>query len=436
MRDLLFALGSLSCVVAHVIPKWYMENDYIRETLDSEAYNINNIFKSPLASKNYPPIMPRPSPEQRTLRYGQLPQYVIDYAPYVHLYLEERYMPYDVRDFVSHFHAEFGNGTVIDVDDGCLDIALLSALPKDKDIYLTSNEDFVSDPDWITGVHNQPSLVDGKIENAPAILIVVDKGNGWVDAFWFYFYSFNLGPFVLGGGPYGNHVGDWEHSLMRFYKGKPLILWMSAHGGGGAFFFDRLEKHEVETNHPIIYSARGTHANYVSVGTHPHDLPYQILCDFTDKGPLWNPAKNYLGYFYDGSFVLPIEENANSEHTWRELDYGDWLTFPGHWGDKKLADEDPRQKYSVIGGAKYTDGPRGPLAKNLLRVIPCERAKWWNFWGGCNVRDHIKYGVGIDSEGSNCGNLFTHVKSQYVRKMLQMVTLGGWFCYVADLVYG
>ncbi|RKP28632.1 hypothetical protein METBISCDRAFT_3063, partial [Metschnikowia bicuspidata] len=280
---------------------------------------INNIFKSPLDSKNYPPIMPRPSPEQRTLRYGQLPQYVIDYAPYVHLYLEERYMPYDVRDFVSHFHAEFGNGTVIDVDDGCLDIALLSALPKDKDIYLTSNEDFVSDPDWITGVHNQPSLVDGKIENAPAILIVVDKGNGWVDAFWFYFYSFNLGPFVLGGGPYGNHVGDWEHSLMRFYKGMPLILWMSAHGGGGAFFFDRLEKHEVETNHPIIYSARGTHANYVSVGTHPHDLPYQILCDFTDKGPLWNPAKNYLGYFYDGSFVLPIEENANSEHTWREL---------------------------------------------------------------------------------------------------------------------
>lgn len=437
MRALYLAACTLSAALAHVIPKWYMDNDYIRDTLESEEYNIANAFKSPVDTVNYPPIVPRPTEEQRTLKTGELPQYIIDYAPYVHLYLEERYMPYDIRDFVSHFHAEFGNGTQIVVgENSTLSISLLSLLPKHRAVFMTANEDFDSDPDWITGVKNQPSLVDGSIKDAPATLIVVDKGNGWVDAFWFYFYSFNLGPFVLGNGPYGNHVGDWEHSLMRFYKGKPIILWMSAHGGGGAYFYDRLEKHEVETKHPIIYSARGTHANYVSVGTHPHDLPYEILCDFTDRGPLWNPSKNYLGYFYDGSFVQPLENNSNPEHTGRELEYGDWLTFPGHWGDKQLASDDPRQVYSRIGGYKYINGPRGPLAKNLLRIIPCERAKWWNFWNGCNVRENIKYGIGIESEGYNCGNVFAHVKSQFIRKLLQMVTLGGWFCYVADLIYG
>ena len=51
-------------------------------------------------------------------------------------------------------------------------------------------------------VKNKPSLINGEIKDAPATLIVVDKGNGWVDAFWFYFYSFNLGPYVMGQGPY------------------------------------------------------------------------------------------------------------------------------------------------------------------------------------------------------------------------------------------
>ena len=85
---------------------------------------------------------------------------------------------------------------------------------------MTANEDFDLDPEWITGLKNKPLLRNGEIKDAPATLIVVDKGNGWVDAFWFYFYSFNLGPFVMGSGPYGNHVGDWEHSLVRFYQGK------------------------------------------------------------------------------------------------------------------------------------------------------------------------------------------------------------------------
>ncbi|CUM62717.1 uncharacterized protein PRCAT00000273001 [Priceomyces carsonii] len=422
---------------ASSIPKWEAaEQSYIFNTIESDKYKAEGMFRSPSDFKHLPPLLSEPTEEQRSLKAGEVPQYVIDYAPLVHLYSEEKYLPYDIAKFVKHFHVEYDNGTIIEGTESNMTLLKLAMLPKLEDIYLTSNSNFDEDPDWITGVKNKPSLIDGEIRDAPATLIVVDKGNGWVDAYWFYFYSFNLGPFVMGSGPYGNHVGDWEHSLVRYYNGKPIIVWMSAHGGGGAYYYRNLEKYELDTNHPIIFSARGTHANYVSVGQHPHDLPYEILSDFTDRGALWNPTKNYLGYTYDGEFVYPATSNANPNYVGRELKYDNWLSFTGHWGDKQLPSDDSRQKYLFIGGHKYIDGPHGPLMKNLLRLKPCERHKWWNFWNGCNVRENIKWGIGIESEGYNCGNLFITVKPKWLKSILQKVTWGGGFCYIVDIIYG
>ncbi|EGW35713.1 uncharacterized protein SPAPADRAFT_58911 [Spathaspora passalidarum NRRL Y-27907] len=397
---------------------------------------IENILKNPLVYKDYPPIVSLPKKDQRTLKDGEIPDYVLKYSPLVHLYSEERYLPYDIQKFVTNFHVTYKNGTIIPGTEEDMTLEKLSKLPKHSEIFLTSNSDFDKNPEWITGFKNKPNLINGEIKDAPAVLITVDKGNGWVDSYWFYFYSFNLGPFVMGQGPYGNHVGDWEHSLVRFYKGEPIIVWMSAHGGGGAFYYKNLEKYSLDEKHPIIFSARGTHANYPSVGQYPHDLPYGILSDFTDRGPLWNPSKNYLGYTYDGKHVFPTTNHSNPKQAGREWQYGNWLSYTGHWGDQQLPDDDPRQVYSFIGGYKYIDGPMGPLMKNLLRLKPCERAKWWNFWSGCNVRQNIKWGVGIESEGYNCGNLFINVRPTWLKSGLQRVTWGGGFCYIIDLIYG
>ncbi|CAH2353297.1 vacuolar protein sorting-associated protein 62 [[Candida] railenensis] len=430
---------SVSKVVASALPSWdVQQNSYIINAINSEQteIDIQNVFRSPINFPDFPKIQARPKKKDRTTKEGEIPQYVVDFAPFVYLYSEEAYLPCDIADFVSHTHAVYDNGTVIDDTVDHMNLTKLANLPKDKDIFLTSNDDFSKDPEWITGSKNKPSLVDGEIPHAPATLIVVDKGNGWVDSFWFYFYAFNLGPFVSGAGPYGNHVGDWEHSLVRFYKGKPIIVWLSAHGGGGAYYFPNLEKSQTETNHPIIFSARGTHANYVSVGQHPHDLPYDILSDFTDRGPLWNPSKNYLGYTYDGKKVTPVKKNSNAKHVGRELEYDNWLSFIGHWGDKQLPLSDPRQYYSFIAGYHQIDGPTGPLTKNLLRLSPCERGKWWNFWQGCNIRQNIKWGVGMESEGYNCGNIFINVRPKWFKSILDKVTWGGGFCYIVDLILG
>lgn len=376
-------------------------NSYIQNTLDDESreIKIENILHNPLFYKDYPPIVSPPNDTQKTLKPGEIPDYVIKYAPLVHLYSEERYFPYDVKKFVTNFHVTWRNGSIYPGTENYMNLDKLANLPNSTDLFLTANSDFDSDPEWITGLKNKPSLINGEIKDAPATLIVVDKGNGWVDAFWFYFYSFNLGPYVMGQGPYGNHVGDWEHSLVRYYKGEPVIVWMSAHSGGGGYYYDNLEKYSLDPNHPIIFSARGTHANYPSVGQHPHDLPYTILSDFTDRGPLWNPSLNYLCYSFDGKHVYP-GNNSNPKHVGREWDYGNWLSFSGHWGDDTLSRKDSRQVYSFIGGYKYIEGPTGPLSKNLMRLEPCESAQWWNFWKVCNVRNDIEWGLGLNQKDS------------------------------------
>jgi len=68
------------------------------------------------------------------------------------------------------------------------------------DIYLTSKQDPTQDPDWITSKYGKPDPNTHR-SDAPAVIVAVDKsstlGNGTVDAFYFYFYSFNLGNSVM-----------------------------------------------------------------------------------------------------------------------------------------------------------------------------------------------------------------------------------------------
>ena len=70
---------------------------------------------------------------------------------------------------------------------------------------------------------------------------VNDHGDKTVDAFYFYFYAFDFG------GNYfdqdvGDHIGDWEHNMIRFVDEKPSQVWFSQHSAGQAFEYKVLEK--------------------------------------------------------------------------------------------------------------------------------------------------------------------------------------------------
>jgi hypothetical protein len=372
-----------------------------------------------------------------------VPQFITDFAPVVHLWSEERYLPYSIEKYVQHFTLNDTDGNnlvkgqrlrIQDLQDFVANATGIQgpSRPQQTDLFLTALDEFARDPEWVRGNHNLPEIESGHIRDAPAVLICVDKGDGAIDAFWFYFYSYNEGPYVMGGGPYGNHLGDWEHSLVRFRDGQPELVWMSAHGGGAAYEFDVMEKLETDANRPVLFAGRGTHANYATVGQHSHDLPYHMLSDFTDRGPLWDPSKNYLAYWWDGSQL----SYGNGTIAGREQDYGLWLSYGGHWGNQKLPPEDPRQKFHPFEW-RYIDGPLGPLAKNLLRDRPCQRWKWWNLLHSCRVRKQLNMGEGLEAEGSaGCANVFSGVRPYFIRDFLQLLTSGGFGCFVIDLLLG
>lgn len=209
--------------------------------------------------------------------------------------------------------------------------------------------------------HERKAGQGGGRSSAPAVLVVVPKEHGVVDAFWFYFYSFNQGNQVLNV-RFGDHVGDWEHSVVRFQHGVPKAVFLSEHNFGEAYSYGAVEK---IGRRPVIYSAVGTHANYATPGLHPYVLPWGLLHDETDRGPLWDPLKNHHAYVY----------NYTSGHLRSSTQTPDapvsWFNFRGRWGDKFYPMSDSRQ-YKFAGQYHYVSGPLGPKFKNLGRKTVCQ----------------------------------------------------------------
>ncbi|KAF2000521.1 vacuolar sorting-associated protein-like protein [Amniculicola lignicola CBS 123094] len=389
------------------------------------------------------------SEEEQDLR--KIPDYVYEYAPYIHLFSGEKFWPGDIAEHLIHTTPHLNYTPLQAVSDH----PNLTNLDKLNDwgrfVYLQSDDNVEDRPEWLGGESNIPgtpeddgsdsdpnwedlndrphgklredkdgekeswfnsgigdtkdkggirpppgastspvpvpvdtpegeellakeetrqpellrrktgSKVVGGRSDAPAVLVVVPKDDGVVDAFWFFFYSYNLGNTVFNV-RFGNHVGDWEHTVVRFQHGKPKAVFFSEHSFGEAYSFGAVEK---LGKRPVGYSATGTHAMYASPGVHPYILPGGILHDEADRGPLWDPTLNVYSYTYDYKNDT-LRSSDKNPHAPTE-----WFYFMGHWGDKFYPLSDPRQ-YRFVGQYHYVNGPLGPRFKNLGRKEICQ----------------------------------------------------------------
>jgi hypothetical protein len=101
----------------------------------------------------------------------------------------------------------------------------------------------------------------------------------------------------------GHHVGDWELITIRFFQGKPNAVHVGSHGNDfpdTAFTF-RAPRWTVsgskpdgpvlewEGDHPIVYSAGGSHGIYAWGGKHNYKTTAvgDELNDYTGKGIRW-----------------------------------------------------------------------------------------------------------------------------------------------------
>jgi Vacuolar protein sorting-associated protein 62 len=170
-------------------------------------------------------------------------------------------MPSDIASQVANTVPKI-KGVTVDTGSSSLTLNSLDQLNAvgGKDIWLTSKEGIQAYPKWFNGVIPDANR---RTNNATTCaMVTVDKGNGVLDAFYFYFHAFNEGNKVLGL-EFGHHVGDWEHNMIRFKSGVPQAVYFSQHANSQTFTYQAVEK---MGKRPVAYIARGSHAVYGTTG--------------------------------------------------------------------------------------------------------------------------------------------------------------------------
>jgi hypothetical protein len=133
------------------------------------------------------------------------------------------------------------------------------------------------DANWHSELRNRRRQLMGKKvvggrSDAPAVLVMVPKGDGVVDAFWFFFYSYNLGNAVFNI-RFGNHVGDWEHTVIRFQHGEPKAIFFSEHNFGEAYTYEAIEKIGKRVSEGVEFTCTLTNFYSPSASQPPARMP-------------------------------------------------------------------------------------------------------------------------------------------------------------------
>lgn len=139
--------------------------------------------------------------------------------------------------------------------------------------------------------------------------------------YWF-FYPFNDAPPVPIGFPpieAFDHEGDWERIAVRTDgQDNPIGVTLWGHGNS---CYVRSEQLKWEADHPVVYSALGTHASYAESGIHRGGV------DMTTEGPRWETWRA----------VRPIEDEP-------------WYGYSGGWGSVGFGGPE----------SNHRTGPAGP----------------------------------------------------------------------------
>jgi hypothetical protein len=198
----------------------------------------------------------------------------------------------------------------------------------DNKYYVTPKEEIDEPSDWLEYHHGcNGSATDNpcSLNDAPAYAFWNKQVIPWggeqievVDLTYFFYYPYNRGKEYFWT-VWGNHVSDWEHVTVRLgliynpstgWELKPLHLFVSAHDFGTSHPWDTISI-VPDSDHPIVYSAEGSHGNYVTSGTQRYGKitdvwPYIFLYDYTGEGAQWNTWTNLETFEYDGEYGLGL----------------------------------------------------------------------------------------------------------------------------------
>lgn len=159
--------------------------------------------------------------------------------------------------------------------------------------------------------------------NAHAGLIAVQ--------FWF-LYAFNGPTDIL----FGQHEGDWEHVSLVVHPHTLQVheAYFAAHSHE-ALWIPASNVTFADGTHPVVYSAKYSHASYESAGIKRRKIAGGIVSDTcADGGIVWRPK------------AINVGEQL------KPMRFHDWLLYNGKWGSE---DERP----SFLNGSP----PSGPAVQ-------------------------------------------------------------------------
>jgi hypothetical protein len=170
------------------------------------------------------------------------------------------------------------------------------------------NEGFFLDLD------NSKHESKGPGTNAP---VYYEAVNGRYITYWF-FYAYNAGPAP---GGVDNHEGDWERISVKLNRqNRATAVAYFQHTGHEEKRWRDVPK---QGSHPLVFSAKGSHASYDSPGAKNLGVPFGLVKDHAGRGAQWKTWQHL--------------QNARAQG---------WYGYGGAWGE--------------VGNIKETTGPQGP----------------------------------------------------------------------------
>ena len=205
----------------------------------------------------------------------------------------------------------------------------------------------------------------GDKDNMKAYGFIVEKEYKYIDLSYYIFFPYNKAKEVLGI-EFGNHIGDWEHVIVRLLVSKegdetfvtPVFAQYGIHSERLYIPWDKLPRYE--NTHPIGFIANGSHGIWPNAGKNVYkDLWIIKLTDICSEGENWDlwEGSNLETYEYDaktwtGKGLGETKWNSCFDHDF----YNRKSNAIARWGN--FGYEYPIQIY-----ARLQNAPEGPTCK-------------------------------------------------------------------------
>lgn len=290
-----------------------------------------------------------PIPDCNDVKY--LAEY---YAPHISFHSKEQYKPSSVEYYLDRVKMKNrGASSVIEENVTAENIDDIIYGPEkswvedpgddENEFYLVDKGAIWDGLNW--DFTNSP--IFGDWNTAKVYVHTRDFGDNFLDIQYWFFYPYN-GDLKGSLGSGGAHQGDWEHVTIRFRNCDPFAVYFAAHGSEGDWY--SWANLNFSGQHPVIYSAKNSHAFYPKPGTYERRLCWKLFCDkFNDY------TEDNTRYDTRHKLEFVEDETGTINHT-----LPDWLNYRGRWG---------RGDGKDTGKKPY--GPIGPKRDSGWTKDPC-----------------------------------------------------------------